>query len=106
VVEEAFWTFVDQKWRDALNIAVAEPAGWNPGGGGTRPHGADKKGPAEAKKLLMAAIHVATTEEKPPSWVGKLRGAHLLTCLVALDNTPQGGAGRLEAYGQKSEQKS
>ncbi len=26
--EEAFWNFVDQKWRDALNIAAAEPPAW------------------------------------------------------------------------------
>jgi hypothetical protein len=25
-MEEAFWKFVDQKWRDSLNIAAAEPA--------------------------------------------------------------------------------
>jgi hypothetical protein len=24
-IEEAFWSFVDQKWRDALNVAAAEP---------------------------------------------------------------------------------
>jgi hypothetical protein len=24
-IEEAFWNFIDQKWRDALNVAVAEP---------------------------------------------------------------------------------
>jgi hypothetical protein len=23
-LEEAFWKFVDQKWRDSLNMAVAE----------------------------------------------------------------------------------
>jgi hypothetical protein len=23
--EEAFWNFVDQKWRDTLNVAAAEP---------------------------------------------------------------------------------
>ncbi len=28
VIEEAFWTFVDKKWRDALNVVAAEPAGW------------------------------------------------------------------------------
>jgi hypothetical protein len=24
-MEKAFWRFVDQKWRDSLNVAVAEP---------------------------------------------------------------------------------
>jgi hypothetical protein len=33
-VEEAFWNFVDQKWRDALNIAAAEPPAWGAGSGG------------------------------------------------------------------------
>ncbi len=54
-------------------MAAAEPAGWNPGGGGTRPLGADKKGPAEAKKLSTAAIHVVTTEEKPPQTGGEVK---------------------------------
>jgi hypothetical protein len=31
--EEAFWSFVDQKWRDALNVAAAEPPAWGTGGG-------------------------------------------------------------------------
>jgi hypothetical protein len=66
MIEEAFWTFVDQKWRDALNVAAAEPTGWNIGNSGTKSQGADKKGSAEAKKLSTAAIHVATAEEKPP----------------------------------------
>jgi hypothetical protein len=25
-MEEAFWRFVDQRWRDSLNVAAAEPA--------------------------------------------------------------------------------
>jgi hypothetical protein len=32
--EEAFWNFVDQKWRDALNVAAAKPPAWGAGGGG------------------------------------------------------------------------
>jgi hypothetical protein len=67
-IEEAFWTFMDQKWRDALNVAAAEPTGWGQGGGGSRPHGIDKKdqsGRAEAKKLATAAIHVTATESRP-----------------------------------------
>ncbi len=65
-VEEAFWTFMDQKWRDALNVTAAEPAGWNTGSSGTGTHGADRRGPAEtAKKLSHATIHVTAVEEKP-----------------------------------------
>ncbi len=45
-IEEAFWSFVDQKWRDALNVA----AGWGAGGGRAATHGTDKRGPAEAAR--------------------------------------------------------
>jgi hypothetical protein len=68
LIEEAFWTFVDQKWRDALNVAAAEPTGWGQGGSGSRPLGTDKNdqsGWAEAKKLATAVINVTTTENKP-----------------------------------------
>jgi hypothetical protein len=30
-VKDAFWAFVDQKWRDSLNVAAEEPAGWDQG---------------------------------------------------------------------------
>jgi hypothetical protein len=30
-VEDAFWAFVDQKWKDSLNVAAVEPAGWDQG---------------------------------------------------------------------------
>jgi hypothetical protein len=26
-VEEAFWRFIDQKWKDLLNVALDEPQG-------------------------------------------------------------------------------
>ncbi len=29
--EDTFWAFVDQKWKDSLNVAAAEPAGWDQG---------------------------------------------------------------------------
>jgi hypothetical protein len=29
LVEDAFWVFIDQKWRDALNVVAAEPVGWD-----------------------------------------------------------------------------
>ncbi len=31
--EEAFWNFVDQKWKDAINVAAAEPPAWGTGSG-------------------------------------------------------------------------
>jgi hypothetical protein len=60
--EEAFWRFVDQKWKDSINVAAAEPLAWGAGGGGGRanPQGAGA-GTREASKLAKAgaaAIHV------------------------------------------------
>ncbi len=60
-IEDAFWSFVDQKWWDALKVAAAEPAGW--GGKGAAPEG-ERRGAAEAKKLAQAAVHVAGADEK------------------------------------------
>ncbi len=46
-IEEAFWNFVDQKWRDTLNVAAAEPPSWGTGSGGrTAPQEGGKKGGA------------------------------------------------------------
>jgi hypothetical protein len=30
--EDTFWAFVDQKWKDSLNVAAAEPDRWDQGG--------------------------------------------------------------------------
>ncbi len=58
-IEEAFWNFVDQKWRDALNVAAAEPPSWGTGSGRGAPQEGDKRGGmAEAKKLAHASEHV------------------------------------------------
>ncbi len=76
VMEEAFWTFVDQKWRDALIVAAAEPASWGQGSSLNRLPRTDRKdhpGRAEAKKLATAAIHVATTSDKPVASSGDHR---------------------------------
>ncbi len=65
-VEEAFWNFVDQKWRDALNIAAAEPPAWGAGSGGGRaapPDGARRE-PAKCSKAGAAAVHVAGVDGK------------------------------------------
>jgi hypothetical protein len=67
-IEEAFRSFVDQKWRDALNVA-AEPAGWGAGGGKGAAHEGDRRGAAEAKKLAQAAVHVTSADGKRP-WQG------------------------------------
>jgi hypothetical protein len=61
-VEDAFWTFVDQKWKDSLNVAAAEPAWWDQGGNNSRGVGfarkeeQDKQG---VKKAPAAGVHVA-----------------------------------------------
>jgi hypothetical protein len=59
-IEEAFWNFVDQKWRDALNVAAAEPPTWGAESGGRAApqDGGKKGGAAEATKLAKAAMHV------------------------------------------------
>jgi hypothetical protein len=65
-IEEAFWNFVDHKWRDALNVAAAEPAAWGPGGRRAATHEPNRKGAAEAaKRLAQAAIHVAAADGRP-----------------------------------------
>jgi hypothetical protein len=57
-IEEAFWNFMDHKWRDAL--AAAEPPTWGPGSGGRAApqEGGKKVGAAEATKLAKAAVHI------------------------------------------------
>jgi hypothetical protein len=64
-VEEAFWNFVDQKWRDALNVAAAEPPAWGAGGGGrTVPQDSAKKEAAKPAKAGTAAVHVTGVDWK------------------------------------------
>jgi hypothetical protein len=63
-IEEAFWSFVDLKWRDTLNMAAAEPAGWGTGGGRGATHEGERKGVMEAKKLAQAAVHVTGADGK------------------------------------------
>jgi hypothetical protein len=58
-VEEAFWNFVDQKWRDALNVAAAEPPAWGAGSGGrTAPQDNGRKEATKLAKAGAAAVHV------------------------------------------------
>jgi hypothetical protein len=65
--EEAFWSFVDQKWRDALNVAAAEPPAWG-AGGGARVSFQDggKKEPAKSGRPGAAAVHVTEAEGRRP----------------------------------------
>jgi hypothetical protein len=65
--EEAFWNFVDQKWRDALNVAAAEPPAWGAGGGGrTTFQDGGKKEAAKPAKADAAAVHVTGTDGRCP----------------------------------------
>ncbi len=100
VMEEAFWTFVDQKWRDALNVPAAEPTGWGQGSNMNRLPGADRKehpGRAEAKKLATAAIHVVTTDDKSQAPSGDPRRCKFADVLGCPGLHPPGDAGHLEA---------
>jgi hypothetical protein len=63
-IEEAFWNFVDQKWRDDLNVAAAEPPSWGTGSGKGAPQEGDRRGMAEAKKLAQASVHIAGLDGK------------------------------------------
>jgi hypothetical protein len=62
MVEEAFWTFVDQKWRDSLNVAEAELARWDQGANYRKGPEAARKGEGKrqiARKALSAGVHMA-----------------------------------------------
>ncbi len=77
---------------EPLNRLIA-----NLGSNGVRPVGVDKKGQAEAKKLSTAAIHVATTEDKPTQLSGEAKRckfADVLGCPG--QHAPWRGAGHLE----------
>jgi hypothetical protein len=64
-VEEAFWNFMDQKWRDALNVAAAKPPAWGAGGGGrTAPQDGGRKEAAKLAKAGAAAVHVTGGDGK------------------------------------------
>jgi hypothetical protein len=65
--EEAFWNFVDQKWRDALNVAAAEPPAWGAGGGGRVTfQDSGRKEAAKPAKAGAAAVHVTGTDGRRP----------------------------------------
>jgi hypothetical protein len=65
--EEAFWNFVDQKWRDALNVAAAEPPAWGAGGGGRITfQDSGKKEAARLAKAGAAAVHVKGADGRRP----------------------------------------
>jgi hypothetical protein len=65
--EEAFWSFVDQKWRDTLNVAAVEPAAWGAGSGGRVSfQDGGRKETTKPAKAGAAAVHVTGTEGRRP----------------------------------------
>jgi hypothetical protein len=66
VIEEAFWTFVDQKWRDALNVAAAEPAGWSIGSSGPEPRGWTSRGQRRPRSSRMPRFMWLPRKKSPP----------------------------------------
>ncbi len=65
--EEAFWSFVDQKWRDALNVAATEPPAWGAGGGERITfQDTGRKEAAKLAKAGAAAVHVTGADERLP----------------------------------------
>jgi hypothetical protein len=65
--EEAFWNFVDQKWRDALNVAAAEPPAWGAGSGGRVTfQDSGRKEVAKPAKAGAAAVHVTGADGQRP----------------------------------------
>jgi hypothetical protein len=65
--EEAFWNFVDQKWRDALNVAAAEPPAWGAGAGGKIAfQDVGRKEAATPAKAGAAAVHVTGADGRRP----------------------------------------
>ncbi len=55
---------MDQKWRDALNVAAAEPPAWGSGGGGRpAPQDGAKREATKLAKAGAAAVHVTGVDE-------------------------------------------
>ncbi len=65
-MEDAFWNFVDQKWRDSLNVAAVEPASWDQGADYRQGLDGPKRGEGEkltAKKTPSAGVHAAVVSK-------------------------------------------
>jgi hypothetical protein len=66
-IKEAFWNFVDQKWRDALNVAAAEPTAWGARGGGrATPQDSARNEAAKPVKAGAAAVHTTRADGRRP----------------------------------------
>ncbi len=73
MVEDTFWTFVEQKRRDSLNVAAAEPASWDQGADYRQSLDGPKRGEVEkmaAKKAPAAGVHAAVARNDRPTTKG------------------------------------
>ncbi len=99
-IKEAFWSFVDQKWRDALNVAAAEPAGLGSGGSKGATHEHDKRGQQRQPGNLRRLQYTWQPRRGSPSSKARAAdGAHSLTCWDAQVDTRLGNVGALGTYG-------
>jgi hypothetical protein len=57
-----FEKFVEQKWRDALNVAVAEPSGWDISGSRAERAQSDKALPEKATAERAAGLAKKATK--------------------------------------------
>ncbi len=92
-IEEAFWNFVDQKWRDALNVAAAEPPVWGTRGGGKTAHQDNaKKVATKPAKASAAAVHVTGVDGKRLRQVGSGRACVFKEVMGCPATHPPGSA--------------
>ncbi len=79
---DAFWLFVDQKWKDSLKVAAAEQESWDQGADYRRGLEDPRKGEGErpvARKGPSAGVHAATVSRRQaltrfPPWLCKAFG--------------------------------
>ncbi len=94
LIEDAFWTFIYQKWKDSLNVAAAEPASWDQGSNFNRRQGTARREDQEkpgARKTPSTGIHAAVATGGQAA--GLQRIASLQVRWVALVCTSHGGVG-------------
>jgi hypothetical protein len=53
-MEDASWNFVNQKWKDSLNMGAAEPASWDQGADYRRGPDGPKRGEREKPAVKKA----------------------------------------------------
>jgi hypothetical protein len=84
-LEEAFWKFIDQNWRDLLNVMAAEPASMDYFGEFKKMMDGPKRGDPERplKKCQVAGVNVRAmprTRERGPR---KCKFSEIIGCTVS-----------------------